>query len=90
MFKRLVINSILHTVKINSGVLEKGMSLYGEVNVKDRLATTANHSCTHLLQSALVKVLGDHIHQAGSYNCPEYLRLTSIIMKRLRLNNWLK
>ena len=64
----------IHTVKINSGVLEKGMSLYGEVNVKDRLATTANHSCTHLLQSALVKVLGDHIHQAGSYNCPEYLR----------------
>ena len=64
----------IHTVKINSGVLEKGMSLHGEVNVKDRLATTANHSCTHLLQSALVKVLGDHIHQAGSYNCPEYLR----------------
>lgn len=64
----------IHTVKINSGVLEKGMSLHGEVNVKDRLATTANHSCTHLLQSALVKVLGDHIHQAGSFNCPEYLR----------------
>ena len=64
----------IHTVKINSGVLEKGMSLHGEVNVKDRLAITANHSCTHLLQSALVKVLGDHIHQAGSYNCPEYLR----------------
>ena len=64
----------IHTVKINSGVLEKGMALHGEVNVKDRLATTANHSCTHLLQSALVKVLGDHIHQAGSYNCPEYLR----------------
>ena len=64
----------IHTVKINGGVLEKGMALHGEVNVKDRLATTANHSCTHLLQSALVKVLGDHIHQAGSYNCPEYLR----------------
>ena len=73
----------IHTVKINSGVLEKGMSLYGEVNVKDRLATTANHSCTHLLQSALVKVLGDHIHQAGSIIVLNIYVLTSIIMKKV-------
>lgn len=39
-----------------------------------RAQTTANHSCTHLLQSALKAVVGTHIAQAGSYNCPEYLR----------------
>ena len=33
--------------------------------------TTLVHTCC---SRALVKVLGDHIHQAGSYNCPEYLR----------------
>ena len=64
----------IHTVNVTSGVVKMGDTLHGQVNVKNRLATTANHSATHLLQAALVKVLGDHIHQAGSYNCPEYLR----------------
>lgn len=64
----------IHSVKIESGVLEVGSVLHGAVDQAKRMATTANHSCTHLLQSALVAVLGDHIHQAGSYNCPEYLR----------------
>ncbi len=64
----------IHTVNVTSGVVNMGDTLHGQVNVKDRLATTANHSATHLLQAALVKVLGDHIHQAGSFNCPEYLR----------------
>ena len=64
----------LHTVTIESGILEKGMKLNGAVNTVRRSAVTANHSCTHLLQSALQKVVGSHIHQAGSYVCDEYLR----------------
>lgn len=80
----------IHTVKINGGVLEKGMALHGEVNVKDRLATTANHSCTHLLQSALVKVLGIIFTKLVLTIVLNICVLTLIIMKRLQLNNWLK
>ena len=32
-----------------------------------------NHSSVHLLQAALMEVLGDHINQKGSYVCDEYI-----------------
>jgi alanyl-tRNA synthetase len=37
-----------------------------EVDRQKRLLTMNNHSATHLLQSALKEVLGDHIQQRGS------------------------
>lgn len=64
----------LHHVVVKQGKLRTGDRLTLCVDAHKRAQTTANHSCTHLLQSALKAVVGTHIAQAGSYNCPEYLR----------------
>ena len=64
----------LHHVKVNKGKINKGDVLDLVINSEDRLKIRANHSSVHLLQAALIKVLGNHIAQAGSYVCKDYAR----------------
>ena len=64
----------MHHVKVVDGVLKEGMKLQLQVDVQRRIRTMANHSCVHLMQSALKKIVGDHIAQAGSYVCQDYAR----------------
>jgi len=64
----------LHHIENVAGTLHVGDVVEGEYNYEDRQRTRANHSSLHLLQAALKQVLGNHIAQAGSYNCPDYGR----------------
>ncbi|MFZ4713067.1 MAG: alanine--tRNA ligase [Bacteriovoracaceae bacterium] len=58
----------------DADALEIGKSYTLRINIERRELIRKNHSATHLLQSALIKVLGDHIKQAGSTVTEEKLR----------------
>ncbi len=53
-----------HIVKGHQFEIGKEYSL--KVNERNRNLTMRNHTATHLLQSALIEVLGEHIKQSGS------------------------
>ncbi len=64
----------LHHGKVVRGGLTLGDTVTVSVDVPRRKAIMRAHSATHLLQKALQEVLGDHVHQAGSYVEPDRLR----------------
>jgi len=69
-------DSVVHRVCSNVGLTKEnfGAPLKASVNDTLRISTQRNHTATHLLQSALRQVLGDHIQQSGSRVDPTGLR----------------
>ena len=64
----------LHYGKLNNGTIKVDDIVCAAIDVERRKAIMRAHSATHLLQKALVSVLGDHVHQAGSLVEPDRLR----------------
>ena len=64
----------MHYGVMTSGELKVGDTVTARIDIQRRTAIARAHSATHLLQSALEKVLGEHCHQAGSLVEPDHLR----------------
>lgn len=56
----------VHRCEVVNGEILVGEKVYAKIDVEKREEIRLHHSSAHLLQSALTKVLGDEVKQAGS------------------------
>ena len=92
-------NLYAHRVEIKEGSVKPEDEVCAQIDVERRKQTTAHHSATHLLQAALIKVLGNGVKQAGSQVEPDKARfdfsfdraMTASEIEQVEeiLNNWI-
>lgn len=59
-------NLFVHRCQIVNGEITIGEKVHAKIDVEKREEIRVHHTSAHLLQAALIKVLGDEVHQAGS------------------------
>ena len=72
-----------HIGSLAKGSVSKGDGVVARINKQVRNQTVLNHSATHLLNSALRTVLGDHVEQRGSLVNEEKLRFDFVHQKQV-------
>ena len=72
-----------HIGALAKGSVSKGDGVLARINKQARIQTALNHSATHLLNSALRTVLGDHVEQRGSLVNEEKLRFDFVHQKQV-------
>ncbi len=75
----------VHKLRVKSGSLRKGETVKLSVFSSRRAAIARHHTATHLLHAALRRILGDHVHQAGSLVAPDRLRFDFTHFEPLKL-----
>jgi len=65
---------IAHKTIVKSGYIAVNDEVEAKVDTSRRNAIRRHHTSTHIIHEALVRVLGSHVRQAGSYVSPDYLR----------------
>lgn len=65
--KKNLAGKVLHFVKVVSGIVNLDDIIELDVDEDRRNNIRKNHTATHLLDSALKQVLGEQVHQSGSY-----------------------
>ncbi len=64
----------MHYGVLESGELKVGDTVTAKIDTQRRAAIGRAHTATHLLQAALIDLLGENCHQAGSLVEPDHLR----------------
>lgn len=56
----------VHFCEVESGEIKLGDKAFLQIDEQKRMETECNHTAVHLLHSALRKIFGENVHQAGS------------------------
>lgn len=90
----------VHRSKILNGDIEIGAEVKAKIDAERREEIRVHHTSAHLLQAALIKVLGDEVKQAGSQVEENRMRFDFTFSRAMSpeeitktetiINNWIK